>query len=488
MVILYSKEVSPLQMKRAIQKYKKMKKFLEKCDENTQKDCIKASEGNKVLKVFPTVVNESKDSLQSKSSSMEVGFDKKNLFIEDSSKSRTNLKPMASNKLKKNHTNVKSAAKPEKRPVKIFKHDKMSVDHEENNPQSLKYKLRQKIRLEKQKRERKQNKKLIKYKFKPFDWNSFVLEFFRKDESQSRQKATVSNKIPETPDFIDKNVDSKKPAVTPKTSSPDILDEKGSKSVAKIDIEKIKILNGINHISLEIFFRDILKAISKSFLPTNDDEKPIDKNTSLHAVNNSIPMVKKLVNSALTKEENCFIEDICPLKNVNKEPDPKSRVKSISKTIDQLFSKYVSADKTIFATHNEVRSISTNFVTILCKIWREAVSQIETSTSNAAAEEIIKNAQDITKLLSIYCSSMHECYSKISRFWSRKSVSFDVEFYNRLAESGLKANDDFSAAIRDLGFKEELCKVVEANAKVLGEFMTFVTGLAKPRKSQLKKS
>ena len=239
---------------------------------------------------------------------------------------------------------------------------------------------------------------------------------------------------------------------------------------------------------MEIFFRDILKIISNSLLPIKSDEKPTDKNTSFQAVNNSISMVKKPVNSAVTEEGKRSIKETFSFKNENKETGQKAKIESVSKIIDQLFLKYVSEDKTNFAVHSEVRSISTNFVTILCKVWREAVNQIKASTSNASKEGIIKNAQDITTLLSIYCSSMHESYSKISLFWSRRTVRFDVEFYNRLAESCFKANDDFSAAIRDFGFKEELCKVVDANAKVLGEFMNFVTGLAKPRKSQLKKS
>ena len=74
---------------------------------------------------------------------------------------------------------------------------------------------------------------------------------------------------------------------------------------------------------------------------------------------------------------------------------------------------------------------------------------------------------------------MHESYSKVSRFWSRKTVDFDVEFYNGLAENCLKANEDLAAAIHDPAFEEELCKVVDASSKVMGEFINFITGLKK---------
>ena len=76
-------------------------------------------------------------------------------------------------------------------------------------------------------------------------------------------------------------------------------------SSSKFELDNIfRDMYQIDDIYLEMIFREILKIISEKLLPTIDDEILSDKKSVIRAVNNSIPITKKPMNSSFTKTEN----------------------------------------------------------------------------------------------------------------------------------------------------------------------------------------
>ena len=289
-------------------------------------------------------------------------------------------------------------------------------------------------------------------------------------EEKKRKKKTNKNKKPELykPRLVNQN-------------------ENVQKTFSK------EILNGYNHIYLEMFFRGILEKISKNLLPTKDDENPSNNNvianSEVYVVDSSIPKNKAfLINSSpnvkdpdvrsTTSKNKSKFNDL--VKNENNEMGAKSIIQSNYKLVKKIFSKYISdINFKVYKVHKEVSNITINLVRILCRVWWRAENQLKSLNSTSVnAAEILKEAQQVTKLLSNYCSIMLESYSSMSGFWRRRTVHFDIDLYNRMAINCLKSNETLRVAFKEPAFKKDFGVVTNANSIIIGEFMRFLCYLS----------
>ena len=502
MVVLFSKEVSPLRMKKAIRKYKRMKKFLEKYDENVQKVCNEASESD-VKKVLPTVENKPKERLEPKSTSKEVTDEK--LFISDPLKLELDQNFMSTDNL--NGTKIQSAAKLEKDYMKnktrVLTKNK-GVNDNKSHPKikqaDAKNIITTNMNIGPSKKTTAKNKQKPNLKLKSVSKTVDVAEQIQKESSldseeiilksnddssngksnnlpkKNRKRNKKKNKktpITDSSGIKGKQVDLKTPPSSatvetkPKTSTSVTKEEEKAgtttKSTQKQDFKKISILHWLNHAYLKMFFQHVLKTISENLLSTltNDNENVDhlqDENSAVNKINlkNEKPEVMN-TNLKDLKRHTKFI--------------PKETILSNSRFVNQLFSKFVSADESSYKVHEAVSSITANFIRILCRVWWNAETEAKKLTE---AERILKDAQQITRLLSIYCSIMYESYSSLVQLWCGEQVIIDTDLHNRLAENCIKANDTLAIALRDSAFEEELRKITYAGSIVMGEYLRFI--------------
>ena len=502
MVILYSKEVSPLRMKKAIRKYKRTKKFLEKCNDNIQKICDEASD-SEAKKVLTTVENQSKEPLEPKSSFKEVCMTDAKLFImstdklidakdkpaakpeKESMENKTGALTKNKQPVDKSQTKVKQAD-----PKEVITTDKNIADVKNPKNDKLKQKRHVKSRLVRKSALERVDATNLKQKESSVDHKEInklkSTDSSYKDKSENlpkkfrRRNKKKKKNIPNTDssDFKVKRVypeisPNAKVETAPKTTTNDSKNgEKGSintNNTPERDSEKVCIVHGLNHIYLEMFFQDMLQSLSENLLPTSKNEnKDVD-----HPQDETFSVIENNLKNNKPEASNTKSKDI---KRTAWDITPKATIQSNSKFVNQLFSKYVSADESSYKVHNAVSSITTNFVRILCRVWWNAETQVK-KLRISEAEEILKDAQQVTRLLSIYCSIMHESYSSLVQLWSGHQVYIDFDFHKRLDENCMKANCTLAKALRDPVFEEELRKTTLASSIVIGEYLMFVYDL-----------